>query len=238
MGEATRRGRAIITSEKAWDRAQSVLRGRCPMKRGCPILLPAHAVPAYMKLDGKTDNSLNREWNLATLNILERQGVVDVKGIVFRNMRISKPRDCDRLDGRIAQTASTLTKLMGRRQSMEIDLIELAQDCQQDLAALHSQIVLLGDAGKITVEPLDEEREEMWVLAELNARGTWSPEHMGLLEDIRKQDLSESSAGIEALRRFFKGKGCRLRHFAELYAFEAPLPCGHCDRCSPRLAKQ
>ena len=61
---------------------------------------------------------------------------------------------------------------------------------------------------------------------------------MALLEDIRQQNLDESNAGIEASRRFFKGKGCRLRHLADLYGFETPSPCGHCDRCSPRLAKQ
>lgn len=238
MGEATRRGRAIITSEKAWDRANCVLNGRYPKKRGCQVLLPAHAVPRYMQEEGKTDSSLNREWNLATLNILERQGLVDIKGIVYRNLRITRPQDGKALGARAAETAQMLTKWMGRRRSMDIDLAVFAQDCGQDLSALHSQIITLAAAGTITLEPLDEELEEMWVLAGLNSRESWAPEHMKRLEEIRDQDLVESNSSIEALRRFFKAKGCRLRHFAELYRFDTPKPCGHCDRCAPRLAKR
>ena len=198
--------------------------------------MPAHAVAAYMRKVGKADSSLNREWNLATLNILERQGLVDVKGPVYRNVRVSKPSNSIGLSGRSADVARILARLMGRRQSMEIDVAKVALDCHLGFAVLHSQMITLAHAGKIRLEPLDEERGESWVLAELNARETWSPGHMELLEEIRNRDLAESNAGIEALRKFFKARGCRLRHFAELYGFETPAPCGHCDRCDPRLA--
>ena len=239
MGEATRRGRAILTAEKAWHRAQSILRGRYPKKRGCLVLLPAHAVPSYIRTEGGEDSDLNRKWNLATLNILERQGLVDIKGVVYRHMRISKPRNYEKgLNGQAAAGAMRLAEAMGRKQTMEIDLAEIAPTCQMNMAELHSQIITLADAGKIALEPLDDDRGEMWVLAELNDQATWSRAHMEKLEDIRQQDIDESNVRIEALRRFFKSKDCRLGHFAELYDFPAPPPCGQCDRCAPRLNRR
>jgi len=101
-------------------------------------------------------------------------------------------------------------------------------------------MITLGQSGAIKLEPLDEDRGEMWVTADLRDGGTCSSEHMTLLpllEEIRKRDLTESKEDIKALRRFFKSPGCRLTHFAKLYGFPTPKRCGHCDRCRPDLHK-
>lgn len=238
MREAVRRSHLLLTSENAWDRARAMLRGRFPKKRGCPVLLPIHALSDGMIADGKSDSALNREWNLATLNILERQSLVDVRGIVYRNVRVTKPISRKELNGTCTVAIDVLNAALGRSKSKEIDLAKLAEDYQQDLAALHSGVIVLAQARAIELEPLDDERGELWVLGVLSTKDTWSPSHMELLEKLREEDLTENNRGLTALRYFFKSPACRLTHFAKLYDFEPPQPCGHCDRCMPRLGKR
>jgi len=124
MGQVTRRGHPI-TSENAWQRYQAMFDGRFPKKQGCPVLLPIHALPAYMCKDGKYDSPLNRQWNLATLNILERQDLVDVRGVVYRHLRISRSEQKPaRTVDDLASTMHLIKQLMGRRKSVEVDLAE------------------------------------------------------------------------------------------------------------------
>lgn len=236
MREAVRRGHLFLTSDKAWDRAQAMLRGRFPKKRGCAVILPIHAIPEYLRSNGAADSSLNREWNLATLNILERQNLVDVRGIIYRHIRVTKPVGRPKsLNGACAIALDVLDASLRRCNAKKVDLAELAEYHQQDVALLHSGIVVLAQSRVIELEPLDEERGEMWVLAVLSTKDTWSEAHMTFLEQMRDEDLAESNRSLNALKQFFKSPDCRLTHFAKLYDFEPPQPCGHCDRCMPRL---
>jgi superfamily II DNA helicase RecQ len=240
MREAVRRSHLLLTSENAWDRARAMLRGRFPKKRGCPVLLPIHALSDGMIANGKSDSTLNREWNLATLNILERQNLVDVRGIVYRNMRVTRPVTRKGLNGNGAVTVAidVLSAAVGRSKSKAVDLADLAEHYQQDLAALHSGIIMLAQSRAIELEPLDDERGEMWVLGVLSTKDTWSASHMKLLEQLREEDLADNNRALAALRHFFKSPACRLTHFARLYDFEFTKPCGHCDRCMSKLGSK
>ena len=240
MREAVRRGHQLLTSEKAQERVQAMWRGRCPHKRGCAVLLPIHAIPKYMRVEGKSDSSLNREWNLATLNILERLDRVDVRGVVYRHVRVTKPvSPRNGLNGACAVALDVLGATMGRCKAKELDLAELAERYKKDLASLHSGIILLAQSRVIELEALDEDRDEMWMLGVLSTSHTWSAADMKkVLEETRKEDLAESDNGLTALRQFFRSPACRLTHFAALYDFESPPRCGHCDRCMPKVSKK
>jgi RecQ family ATP-dependent DNA helicase len=234
MRHATRTSRAILTEEKAWGRLSAMLKHKIHLgKNSAEALLPLHILPKYNK--DREDNELNRKWNLASLNIMEEMNQVDIKGIVFRKVKIIKNRKRRFKEGRIPGLLDLLRRNKGGKNGFNLDLSRVAIKCKVPFENVFSEIIGLSQTGRISITSLDDKKGESWVLVELNKVSSWSSKDLWKLEELREKDLKEINDGIKQFRSFFHSNECRLSHFARFYGFEMDKPCGHCDRCDPGL---
>lgn len=230
MGQASRRRRAILTAEKAAERAELMLRHREDLPADGPgaCLLPIHVAPA--RLEG--DSDLNQKWNFAVLNILEQVGNLKIDGVASRLVRVSRGpnvRAMERLG-----SAGWLASFLKKERETAIDLLKVARKLRHPLAELASTIVRLTLARAIELGT-DEGDTETWVLVTRTADVTWSRRHAQALEAFREKQMVRANREVDELHRFLKGKGCRLQAFASVYRVAVPPPCGHCDNCDTRL---
>jgi hypothetical protein len=133
---------------------------------------------------------------------LERQNLVDVRGIIYRHLKVTKSAGQPKISNGTGSIAwDVLDSVLGRRKTKDVDLANLAERYNTDLALLHSGIIVLAQSRAIEIEPLDDDRGESWILAVLSTKETWSEAHMKYLEQMREEDLAESNKGLAALMR-------------------------------------
>ena len=234
MRHATKTSYAILGAEKAWERLRAMLIHRVYIaKNSAEALLPLHILPKYNK--DREDNELNHEWNLASLNIMEESNQVDIKGIVFKKVKIIKNRKRRFKEGGIPGLLDLLRRNKGGKKGFNLDLSKVAIKCKVPFEDVFSEIIGLAQTGRLSITPLDDEKGESWVLVRLRKVSSWSSKDLVKLKEMRRNDLEEINYGIQQFRAFFRSNECRLSHFAKLYRFGMDRPCGHCDRCNPGL---
>jgi superfamily II DNA helicase RecQ len=231
MGVAARKERAVLTVEKATNRAKAMLRGRFDLKHEAKgsCLVPLHAVPKHVE----KDSELNHEWNVATLNLLEQVGDVDVKWDVLRRVHVRRRKGV-RSGHRVGAEEVVTRALQGHR-SGELDLARVAGRWRLEFERLEADMVMLALLGRVELDNLDRARGEAWVLIRRKTRRVWSEEHVKRLKRRRAEQLDAANRGLEELRRFVHSRECRLYSLARLYGLRPGHRCGHCDRCSARL---
>jgi RecQ family ATP-dependent DNA helicase len=235
MRRATRDKRAIIKTETAAARAQTMLDERLELPAdgagGC--LLPLHALPKHIE----QASSLNRSWNFAVLNILEQVGDLDIDRAVLREVWVREGSKPQRLD-RYPDLKRALRLALPKKAGQKVDLAAFSisenvsfSQLEQDLvkAVLEFAVELVRDD-----EVSSHDREE-WVLVHRHGARTWTRQHTLRLEDHRNQRFQLAEKQRKQLRNFLSAQVCRMRAFEEVYGYTLGQACGHCDKCDKSL---
>lgn len=231
MGAATRENFAILTAERAIERAELMLHEREDLKwdGDGACIVPLHALPSKVN----ADSELNRKWNFAVLNILEQLGSIRVDGVVHRHVTVRRGKNATALSQ--FPGAEAVSAAVGTR-AKSLDLLRLARKEHVALAVLAQLVArLVLERGLELVDEEDDSAEE-WVLVHRDGDVTWSRRHTAAVEAHRQGRVERAKREVGELHAFLKSRGCRFGPIASVYRLAAPEPCGHCDRCRADLA--
>jgi ATP-dependent DNA helicase RecQ len=235
MRMATKDKRAIIKTDKAAARAQTMLDARLDLPADGPggCLLPLHALPFHIP----EANALNRKWNFAVLNILDQLADLEVDRAVFRHVWVRKGGKPERLD-RYPELKKALRLALRREAGQEVDLAAFAINEKVSFSRLELDLVkaVLDFAVELVRddEVSNQDREE-WVLVHRHGARTWTRQHTLRLEDHRNQRFQLAEKQRQQLQAFLFTRTCRMRAFEEVYGHRLDRPCGHCDKCDKNL---
>lgn len=232
MSAASRENRAILTSERAFERADLMMSKSEKLSWDTPgaHLVPLHVLPA----DLEKRNALNRTWNAVVLNILEELAVLRVDGVVHRHIRVCRGKNRDAL----AEKSATLIRSALKAGETTLDLFALSKKHKEPLAALSGLVARLVLArGLELIDDTDDGDQDEWMLVQRVEGLTWSAKKIGEeLDAHREVRVKRATSDMRDLKNFIKTRICRFAPIAKVYAFPEPTPCGHCDRCDPSLA--
>jgi len=236
MRRATRDKRAILKTETAAARAQTMLDKRLELPADGPggCLLPLHALSEHIL----QKSALNRSWNFAVINILEQLRDLEVDRAVLRHVWVRKGSKPERLD-RYPDLKKALRLALRKKAGREVDLAAFSISEKVSFSQLELDLVkaVLDFAVELVRddEVSKHDREE-WVLVHRNGSRTWSRQHTLRLEEHRNQRFQLAEKQRHQLQAFLFARACRMGAFEKVYGYRLGQPCGHCDKCDRNLS--
>jgi len=235
MRRATKDKRAIIKTETAAARAQTMLDKRLELpadgEGGC--LLPLHVLPEHIA----RASALNRNWNFAVVNILEQLSDLGVDRAVLRHVWVRKGSKPERLD-RYPDLKKALRPALRRKAGQNVDLAAFSISEKVSFSRLELDLVKAVLDFAVELVPDDDvskHDQEEWVLVHRHGSHTWTRQHTRRLEDHRNQRFQLAEKQRQQLQAFLSTRTCRMRAFEEVYGHRLDQPCGHCDKCDKSL---